>query len=180
MTTFPSRYERRVRKQPRRGDWRVLFFFLATAVIALDRVSKIWVGRHIPEGQTITVIPKVFRLSHVLNEGAAFSLFNDAPANPTRWALTAFSLLAAIVIIALLLRVGRRLSATAFGLALVLGGALGNAWDRIEYKVVTDFLEVHIVHYHWPDFNVADSAIVIGGILLFLGALFTPQSPQAS
>jgi signal peptidase II len=57
-------------------------------------------------------------------------------------------------------------------LALILGGALGNAWDRMRFGYVIDFLEVHIIHYHWPDFNVADSAIVIGGILLFFDALF--------
>ena len=85
--------------------------------------------------------------------------------------------MAAALVTVLLLRIGRTLSATTLGLALVLGGAVGNAWDRIQYKMVTDFLEVTIVHYHWPDFNVADSAIVSGGILLVLGALFTPQAP---
>ncbi len=179
MTTLPSRYEYRTRRERKPRDWRPAFFLIALAIIAIDRLSKLWVQKHIAEGLNITVIPHVFRLSHVLNEGAAFSLFNDAPANPTRWALTGFSLVAAIVVAVLLVRLGRRFSATALGLALVLGGAVGNAWDRIQYKMVTDFLEVHIVHYHWPDFNVADSAIVIGGILLFFGALFTPQRADA-
>ncbi len=173
MTTLPSRYA--YRSTRRAHDWRPLLFVISLAVIALDRVSKLWVQKHIPEGENIPVIPHVFRLSHVLNEGAAFSLFNDAPANPTRWALTGFSLIAAIVVTVLLFKVGRRWSATALGLALVLGGALGNAWDRIQYKMVTDFLEVRIMHYHWPDFNVADSAIVVGAILMFFGALFIPQ-----
>ncbi len=173
MTTLPSRYEYRQRRPGR--DWRPLFFLIALAVVALDRASKLWVQKHILEGMAIVVIPHVFRLTHVLNEGAAFSLFNDAPANPTRWALTGFSLVAAILVSVLLVRVGKRFSATALGFALVLGGALGNVWDRIQYKMVTDFLEVTIVHYHWPDFNVADSAIVIGGVLLVIGALFTPQ-----
>ncbi len=175
MTTLPGRYAYRTRTSRYTRDWRPLLFALSLLVIVLDRISKLWVQKHIPEGQNIAVIPHVFSLSHVLNEGAAFSLFNDAPANPTRWALTAFSLIAAIVVVVLLIKVGRRLSATALGLALVLGGALGNAWDRIQYKMVTDFLEVRIIHYHWPDFNVADSAIVVGAILMFFGALFTPQ-----
>jgi signal peptidase II len=156
-------------------DWRFPLFSLSLIVIVLDRITKLWVQKHIPEGEYISLIPNVFRLSHVLNEGAAFSLFNDAPANPTRWALTSFSVLAAIVVAAILLRVGRRISLTAFGLALVLGGAVGNAWDRIQYKMVTDFLEVKVIHYHWPDFNLADSAIVVGGILLFLGVILAPQ-----
>lgn len=176
MASFPAQYAYRKRSSRKRKlDWRPWFLLISLVVIALDRLSKLWVQKHILEGENIPVIPHVFRLSHVLNEGAAFSLFNDAPANPTRWALTGFSLLAVVVILVLLFRIGRRFSWTGLGLALVLGGAVGNAWDRIQYKMVTDFLEVTIVHYHWPDFNVADSAIVIGGILLFFGALFTPQ-----
>lgn len=161
-------------------DWRLPLFSLSLVIIVLDRITKLWVQKHIPEGEYIPVIPHVFRLSHVLNEGAAFSLFNDAPANPTRWALTSFSVVAAIVVAAILFRVGRRISLTAFGLALVLGGAIGNAWDRIQYKMVTDFLEVKIIHYHWPDFNLADSAIVVGGILLFLGVILTPQQDESN
>ena len=176
MTTLPSRYAYRSRRSSKKRDRRPLFFLLALVIVALDRLSKLWVQKHVYEGGGITIVPGVFRISHVLNEGAAFSLFNDAPANPTRWALTGFSVVAALIIIVLLIRTGRRFSWTAFGLALVLGGAIGNAWDRIQYKMVTDFLEVKIVHYHWPDFNLADSAIVVGGILLFLGALFTPQA----
>ncbi|HEX4312156.1 MAG TPA: signal peptidase II, partial [Acidobacteriaceae bacterium] len=87
------------------------------------------------------------------------------------WALTGFSLLAAAAVLFVMLRYGRRLTPTMFALALILGGTLGNVWDRIRFGMVTDFLEVHIVHYHWPDFNVADSAIVCGGILLVLDAL---------
>jgi signal peptidase II len=100
-------------------------------------------------------------------------MFSES-ANPgrTRWILIAFSLLAAAVVLGVLLRIGRRFTMTSLSMALVLGGAIGNAWDRICYGTVVDFLEVHIVHYHWPDFNVADSAIVIGGILLLLDALF--------
>jgi signal peptidase II len=165
-------------------DYRPIFFVIALVIIALDRASKLWIQKHIAEGLTISVIPHVFQLTHVLNEGAAFSLFDTAPANPTRWALTSFSLVAAAIMAFIILRIGRRYSGMALGLALVLGGALGNAWDRIQYKTVTDFLQVQIYHYHWPDFNVADSAIVIGGILVFLSALFTPRqtapAPAAS
>jgi signal peptidase II len=80
--------------------------------------------------------------------------------------------LAAVAVLIALLKLGRTVTATSVALALILGGALGNAYDRLRYGSVIDFLEVHIVHYHWPDFNVADSAIVIGGSLLLLDALF--------
>jgi signal peptidase II len=81
--------------------------------------------------------------------------------------------LAAIAVLVALMKLGRTITATSVALALILGGALGNAYDRLRFGFVIDFLEVHIVHYHWPDFNVADSAIVIGGILLLVDALFS-------
>src|ERR1700757_4189149 len=77
-----------------------------------------------------------------------------------------------VAVLVALVKLGRRISATTVALALILGGAVGNAWDRLRFGYVIDFLEVHIIHYHWPDFNVADSAIVVGGILLFFDALF--------
>jgi signal peptidase II len=78
----------------------------------------------------------------------------------------------------ILFRIGRRLSLAWVSLALILGGAIGNAWDRIAYGTVVDFLQVHIVHYHWPDFNVADSSIVIGGILLLIDSLRPRKQDQ--
>lgn len=153
-------------------DWRGWLLALSALVIALDRWTKHWVSHHIAEGDVRVVIPKVFGISHVQNPGAAFSMFtNSADPNRTRWLLTAFSILAAVIVLVILLRIGQKVSMTAVALALVLGGAIGNAWDRIAYGTVVDFLQVHIVHYHWPDFNVADSSIVIGGILLLIDSL---------
>ena len=91
-----------------------------------------------------------------------------------------FFLLAAVAVLVALLKLGRTVSATSVALALILGGALGNAYDRLRFGSVIDFLEVHIVHYHWPDFNVADSAIVTGGILLLLDALFSSKVESSS
>lgn len=160
-------------------DWRGWLLALSAFIIALDRLTKTWVSRHIAESNVIVVIPRVFAISHVMNPGAAFSLFTDSPhPDRTRWLLTGFSLLAALVVLLVLFRIGRRLSLTAVAMALVLGGAIGNVWDRIAYGTVIDFLEVHIVHYHWPDFNVADSAIVIGGILLLIDSLRPRREPD--
>lgn len=153
-------------------DWRGWLLALSALIIALDRWTKHWVSHHIAEGNVIVVIPKAFAISHVQNPGAAFSIFsNSADPGRTRWLLTAFSIIAAAIVLVILLRIGRRLTLAAVALALVLGGAIGNAWDRIAYGTVVDFLQVHIVHYHWPDFNVADSSIVIGGILLLIDSL---------
>ena len=160
-------------------DWRRWLFLFAAAIIALDRLTKVWVSRHVRLDDAITVIPRVFRITHVLNPGAAFSLFNDShsPAR-VRMMLIAFSALAAIAVFIAILKVGRRLSPTTVALACILGGAIGNVYDRIKFGTVIDFLEVHIFSYHWPDFNVADSAIVIGGLLLLLDS-FRTHTPEA-
>jgi signal peptidase II len=145
---------------------------ISLAVIGLDRWSKDWVKAHIELGQAIPVIPRVFRLTHVLNDGAAFSLFADS-ASPehVRWALIAFSTAAVLAVLIALCIIGKAFTRTTVALALVLGGAIGNDYDRIKFASVVDFLEVHIFSYHWPDFNVADSAIVTGACLLLLDAL---------
>jgi signal peptidase II len=143
---------------PRRLHWLLL---ISAAIIFLDRFTKEWVTLHIPMGGAIPVIPHILRISHWTNEGAAFSLFADsASPNKVRWALITFSLLAALAV-----------------LALVFAGALGNVHDRIAYGSVVDFIEVHIFTYHWPDFNVADSAIVVGACLLLLDSLL-PKKTQ--
>ena len=154
-------------------DYRGWLLLLSIIVIAADRITKWLASTRIELGSHVVVIAHVFAISHVENPGAAFSLFNDSssPAR-VRWMLLVFSLLAAVAVLVALVKLGRRVSATTVALALILGGAVGNAWDRLRFGYVIDFLEVHIIHYHWPDFNVADSAIVVGGILLFFDALF--------
>ena len=158
---------------PRRLPWLLL---ISAVVIAADRLTKTWVEAHIRIGGAIPIIPHVLRLTHWTNEGAAFSLFADTTSpNAVRWALVAFTILAALAVFVALLRMGNRISLATVALALVLGGAIGNVHDRIAYGSVIDFIEVHInlYHgsYHWPDFNVADSSIVTGACLLFLDSL---------
>ena len=157
---------------PARRDARPFALLLALLVIVADRLSKLWVAKHIETGHAIVVIPHVFRLTHVLNTGAAFSMFEGARSPDTvRYVLVGFSILAAVAVLVLLLRTGRRFTSMTTALALILGGAIGNLYDRLRLHHVIDFLEVHIVHYHWPDFNVADSCIVIGACLLLLETL---------
>jgi signal peptidase II len=145
---------------------------ISALVITADRLTKTWVSAHIRLGGAIPIIPRVLRITHWTNEGAAFSLFaNTASPNTVRWTLAAFALAAALVIFIVLLRLGDRITLTTIALALILGGALGNAHDRIAYGSVVDFIEVHIFTYHWPDFNVADSSVVIGACLLLLDSL---------
>jgi len=159
---------------PHPKDRRPILFLITALVILADRLTKNWIIHHIRPGYDIPIIPGVFRLSHVLNTGAAFSLLENAPANAVRIGLIAFSIVAAIIVFALLWRVGRSLTLTSVALALILGGALGNLYDRIRFHHVVDFLAVRIYHYNWPDFNVADSCIVIGACLLLI-EIFMPQ-----
>jgi signal peptidase II len=154
-------------------DFRGWLLLISFFIVAVDRVTKHVVASRIELGNHIVVIPHIFAISHVENTGAAFSLFdNSSSPGRVRWMLLIFSIIAAVAVLGALFKLGRKLSATSLALALILGGAIGNAWDRFRFGYVIDFLEVHIVHYHWPDFNVADSAIVVGGILLFFDAMF--------
>ena len=155
---------------------RGLLLLITALAILIDRITKHIVAVQLPNGQAHTVIPGVFRISDVHNTGAAFSMFaeNASPAT-VRNVLIAFSAIAVVVLSAMLWRVGRHLTVTSIALALILGGAFGNLYDRIVYHYVIDFLEVHIVHYHWPDFNLADSCIVIGACLLLI-EIFRPQT----
>jgi signal peptidase II len=153
-------------------DSRWIALLIAALVIVLDRWSKLWIIHNIRIGHAITITPGVFRLTHVLNTGAAFSLFEGSTSPATvRNLLIAFSVFAVIVVLVLIWKFGRQFSLVSFSLALILGGALGNLYDRMRFSHVVDFLEVHIIRYHWPDFNVADSAICIGACLLLIEML---------
>ncbi|GAC1363361.1 MAG: signal peptidase II [Acidobacteriaceae bacterium] len=161
-----------------KADRRPILFLIAALTVALDQITKLLIIRNLRAGQAIPVIPGLFRITHVLNSGAAFSFLADT-ANPdtVRYALIGFSILAVVIVAVMIWRTGRDLSIGSVALALILGGAIGNLYDRIVHHFVIDFLEVHIVHYHWPDFNVADSAICIGACLLLL-EIFRPQRTE--
>jgi signal peptidase II len=161
---------------PRRLPW---LLGLSALILLADRLSKVWVDKHVPFGGAIPIIPRVLRITHWTNEGAAFSLFADsASPNTVRWTLIAFSVFAALVVLVAMVRLGSRFTLTTVALALILAGALGNVHDRIVYGSVVDFIEVHIFTYHWPDFNIADSSIVIGACLLMVDSLLPKKGEQ--
>jgi len=161
---------------PRRLPWLLL---ISTLVVVADRWTKVWVSAHIRLGGAIPVVPGFLRITHWTNEGAAFSLFADS-SNPhlVHWMLVGFSSLAALAVLAVMVYLGDRFTMTTVALSLVFAGAIGNVHDRIAYGSVVDFIEVHIFRYHWPDFNVADSAICVGACLLMLDALL--PKPEAA
>ena len=146
---------------------------IAVAIVLLDRLTKYIVARNISLHESINVIPGFFRLTHVQNRGAAFGLFSDSPSEYKVAVLVLFSLVALVVVSALLWKNSHAINTTGFGLALILGGAVGNLWDRLVAGHVVDFLDFSVAGYHWPAFNVADSAIVIGALLLVTEILFS-------
>jgi signal peptidase II len=161
-------------------DQRGLMLVISAVVVILDRITKRIVVHQLPNGQTHTVIPGIFRITDVHNTGAAFSMFAESTSPTTiRNILIAFSVFAVLILVAMLWRVGRTLTVSSVALALILGGAFGNLYDRVRYHYVVDFLEVHIHTYHWPDFNVADSCICIGACLLLI-EIFRPQPTDES
>jgi len=154
-------------------------FLIAILVVALDRLTKWAVSKNISLHDGIQVIPGFFRITHVENRGAAFGLFADSPAQWKIAVLVLFSVVALIIVSALLWRNSHSMTSTGIGLALILGGAVGNLWDRLLNGRVVDFLLFYIGQYQWPAFNVADSAIVAGAGLLVLEILFVKQPAHA-
>ncbi len=153
----------------RRLAW---YLVAALAIVVLDFLSKRWVESSLAAGEVIPVTP-FFNLVLTYNKGAAFSLFAQA-SGWQRPFFVAITVAAALVILYLLRRHWRD---TLFGLALslILGGALGNLWDRVMLGHVVDFLDFHAAGWHWPAFNLADSAITVGATLVVLDSLRKPR-----
>jgi len=153
---------------------------IALAVLLLDRITKWAIAQTIPLEDTVNIIPGFFRLTHLENTGAAFSLFADSSSPFRTTLLIAFSVAALAVVSVLLWKDRRIFHSGTLALSLILGGAVGNLWDRVIDGEVTDFLDFYVGVHHWPPFNVADSAIVVGALLLFMRMLRKDQHSQAA
>ena len=150
------------------------WFGVAAAVLVLDYLSKIVVLESFAPGESRQVTP-FFNLVLVFNKGAAFSFLSSAPGWQTLF-FAAIAVVASVVISFLIIRhAGKRLFCA--GLALILGGALGNLYDRLLYGHVVDFLDFHAFGWHWPAFNVADSAITVGAGMLIVES-FLQKKPD--
>ena len=153
------------------------WFVLAAAPVAADQLVKAAVLAAFAPGER-RELTGFFNLVLVFNKGAAFSFLSQAPGWQTPL-LAAFAAVAAIVVSVLILRnAARRLLCA--GLALVLGGAVGNLVDRLRFGQVVDFLDFHAAGWHWPAFNVADSAITLGAVLLVIDGLLHEARARAS
>lgn len=149
---------------------------IAALIVALDRVTKLAIERTMSVWDSHAVIPGIFNIVHTRNRGAAFGLLHEAP----EWVRSTLLAGVALAIVAGIVWMIWKDSGDRVPLSLILGGAIGNLYDRIASGAVTDFLQVFIGSYEWPSFNAADSAITIGAIWIGLGMLrnqrYVPQA----
>jgi len=141
---------------------------VAVAVFAADQSTKALVERRIPSGRVVTVVEGFFNLINTKNSGAVFGLFDQSTVSWKTPLLIGVSVILLMGVVGLVLRTRNLHWATGIGLALILGGALSNLFDRIRSGRVEDFLDFYVRSYHWATFNLADSAIVVGTGLIIL------------
>ncbi|GGD66463.1 signal peptidase II [Lacimicrobium alkaliphilum] len=144
------------------------WLWISMAVLVVDQLTKVWVLSGMELYQSIAVMP-FFNLTYVHNYGAAFSFLSDA-GGWQRWFFTAIALTVSILILVWLKQTKREQVLLPCAFSCILGGALGNLYDRLVYGYVVDFLDFYVGNWHWPAFNIADSAIFIGAALLIIDA----------
>ena len=146
------------------SGWRVgLFLILAAFVIALDQTSKLWVRSHLELGEIIPLVGPL-SLVYVRNTGSAFGLFANQA-----FLLTLIAIVGLVTVLLFYRYISRSSLLGSVALGLVFGGAVGNLIDRVRFGYVTDFIDVRLwADFHWPAFNVADSAITVGTIVLVI------------
>jgi signal peptidase II len=160
---------------PRPNETRTLIqrgFLISCLVIILDQASKYWIVHHLMASPRIIEVTPFFNVVMVWNKGASFGLFSSS------WPWAQFFLGGLALVICVVLAVWLRNVKThwlAASLGLLIGGALGNAIDRVVYQAVADFLDFHVAGYHWPSFNCADIAITVGVIMLLFDCLITDR-----
>jgi len=145
------------------------WYWLSVLVVALDQVSKLIADSQLVFHRAMMVFPG-FNFTLMYNEGAAFNFLSNA-GGWQRWFFTALSLSVGVVLAVWIKRLGDDKQLLAAGLAFILGGAIGNVIDRIIYGHVIDFIDVYYQNHHFPAFNLADSAINLGVVLLILDML---------
>ena len=148
---------------------------IAFVVLVLDLASKYWVESALQFGEQIPVT-SFFNLVLTYNPGAAFSFLSEQ-SGWQRWFLAGIAAIAAIVIVFLLNKYQHE-KLFCWSLSLILGGAIGNLYDRIMLGHVVDFLDFYVGTYHWPAFNIADSAIFVGTVLMIYDSFKNKKEPQ--
>ena len=143
-------------------------------IVALDQASKIAVLRSLRVYESVPIIKGFFNMVHVRNRGMAFGFLNRPDMNFGFWVLVLATILAIILLLFWFFTMKDESNWITFGLSLILGGAVGNLIDRLRLHEVIDFLDIYVGNYHWPAFNVADSAITVGAFMVALSLFFGP------
>ncbi len=144
----------------------------ALAVVLLDQLSKTAVLHTLEVYQSVPVLKGLLNLVHIRNRGMAFGLMNRSDVDLPLYFLLAATVGAIILLAFWFFRLRQAATRTVLGLSLIVGGALGNLIDRLRFGEVIDFVDVYLESYHWPAFNVADSAITVGTFLVAIGLIF--------
>jgi len=154
------------------------WLWLSLLALVLDQGSKLAIAGSMKLYESIQIMP-FFKLTYVHNTGAAFSFLSEA-GGWQRWFFAGLALVISVVIAVWLTRLKKHETLLAVALALVLGGAVGNLIDRLAYGYVIDFLDVYYESWHWPAFNIADSAITLGVVLMLAESfgLVHPKEPD--
>jgi signal peptidase II len=157
---------------------RMAELWIAAAIVIFDQITKALVKARLPLHESVTVIPGFFDLTHVRNTGAAFGMLNDLEFayKPALMVVVALVALGAVASYAMTLPAAQRIAR--YGLALILGGAIGNLIDRATMGYVVDFVDVYWRGVHFWAFNVADSAITVGVVLMLLDVLGVGRVPE--
>lgn len=156
----------------KRGRVQTTYYLPALAVILLDQATKLAVIATLRLYDSVAVIPGFFNLVHVRNRGIAFGLLSQLSAVWSTVLLSATTAAAVILLVLWFGRLGAGDTRTAFGLSLIIGGAVGNLIDRLRLGEVVDFLDFYVGSFHWPAFNVADSAVTVGTFWILLNMTF--------
>lgn len=154
------------------------WYLLALVIIVLDQITKALALSHLEYARPVEVIDSFFNLTLVYNYGAAFSFLSDA-GGWQRWFFTVLAVAVSVVLVVWLSRLQRHERLLSVALALVLGGAVGNLYDRVTLGYVVDFIDLYWGQHHFPAFNIADAGISIGAVLLIWESLFTGK-PNAA
>ncbi len=152
------------------------WLWLTLVAVVLDQISKLAIAASMQLYQSIQIMP-FFKLTYVHNTGAAFSFLSEA-GGWQRWFFAGLALLISVVIAVWMARLKKNETLLAVALALILGGAVGNLIDRLAYGYVIDFLDVYYETWHWPAFNIADSAITLGVILMLAESFGVGKSKE--
>jgi signal peptidase II len=147
-----------------------LLLGIALAVFVADQHTKLWIVNHYQYGAS-EAVTSFFNLVRVHNFGAAFSFLNNE-GGWQRWGFSIFAALVSLVILVWITRLSSQQKLEGLALALILGGALGNLYDRVTLGYVVDFLDFHWSNRHFPAFNIADSAISIGAVFILIDSFF--------